>query len=197
MRTEPYTLPPVGEWSGADDVAAWGQACVAALLPVGWSFGWDRAVRRLGCCHFGQRRITLSRYFVAAYLEKDADLVRRTVLHELAHALVMVEHRKSGHGRLWQHYCALLGIAGERSVCRCDDFAPVGYGRTVRYVLCHCETGEVYRSYRRRPRLSARRLAQCYIRGRREETLGKLVVRECSGVKSTGVVNGPEFPESE
>ena len=181
MRIEPYMLPPVGEWRCADDVAAWVTACLAELLPAaGWTFGWDRAVRRLGCCHFGQRRVTLSRHFVAAYLVKDVGLVRRTVLHELAHALVMEHHRKSGHGRLWQHYCSLLGIPGERACCRCDDFAPSGVERPVRYVLCHGETGEVFRRYKVRPRMSARRLAECYIRGRREETLGKLVVRECT-----------------
>jgi hypothetical protein len=180
MRSEPYTLPPCGEWQCAEDVAAWASACLVALLPPGWSFGWDRAVRRLGCCQFARRRITLSRYFVAAYLVKDAELVRRTVLHELAHALTMEHHRTTGHGRLWQYYCGLLGIAGERASCRCDDFAPSGRKRPIRYVLCHRETGEVFRRYRARPCMSTRRLAQCYIRGRREETFGMLIVRECA-----------------
>lgn len=178
MRTDPYELPPTGEWHTAEDVALWAANCMVALLPAGWSFGWDRAVRRLGCCHFAKKRITLSRHFVAAYLGKDVDLVRRTILHELAHALVMVHHRSSGHGRMWLHYCGLLGIAGERPSCRCDDFAPPSAVRPVRYVLCHRETGEVFRRYRTRPRMSPHRLAHCFVCGRRDETLGKLVIRE-------------------
>lgn len=181
MRNEPYTLPPAGEWTQPADVAAWAELCLAALDLTGWSFGWDRAVRRLGCCRYGKRRITLSRHYVAAYLGKDATMVRRTVLHELAHALAMVQHRERGHGRVWRHYCNLLGIAGEKASCKCDNFAPPSHKRrSVCYELCHRDTGEVFRQYRGKPRLTAARLAHMYIVGRREETLGKLMLRRVS-----------------
>ncbi|MDO5463847.1 MAG: SprT-like domain-containing protein [Akkermansia sp.] len=181
MRHEPYTLPPAGEWTQPADVAVWAELCLAALDLTGWSFGWDRAVRRLGCCSYGKRRITLSRHYVAAYLEKDATMVRRTVLHELAHALAMVQHRERGHGRVWRLYCNLLGIAGEKASCKCDDFAPPGHKRrSVCYELCHRDTGEVFRQYRGKPRLTAGRLAHMYIVGRRDETLGKLMLRRVS-----------------
>lgn len=181
MRNEPYTLPPAGEWTQPADVAAWAELCLAALGLTGWSFGWDRAVRRLGCCSYGKRRITLSRHYVAAYLEKDATMVRRTVLHELAHALAMVKHRERGHGRVWRYYCNLLGIEGEKASCKCDDFAPPSHKqRSVCYELCHRDTGEVFRQYRGKPRLTAGRLAHMYIVGQREETLGKLMLRQVS-----------------
>lgn len=177
MRTEPYNLPEPGEWKEAADVAAWAEHCLASVGLSGWCFGWDRAVKRLGCCHYTKRRVTLSLYYVEAYLEKDAEMVRRTILHELAHALAMVHHRAAGHGRVWKHFCRLLGVEGEKASCRCDDFAPEGYRpRRTRYVLCHCETGEVFHRYVNRPRLSAARLARTYIRGRKDETLGKLVI---------------------
>ncbi len=178
MRNEPYILPPTGAWTLPEDVAAWAELCIATLELQGWCFGWDRAVRRLGCCHYGKRRVTLSRHYVAAYLAKDVDMIRRTVLHELAHALAMVLHRERGHGRVWRHYCNLLGIGGETASCKCDDFAPPNKKRRpVCYELCHRDTGEVFRQYRGKPRLTSARLAHMYIVGRREETLGKLVVR--------------------
>lgn len=177
MRSEPYSLPAPGEWNEAADVAAWAECCMAAVGLSDWCFGWDRAVKRLGCCHYTKRRITLSRYYVEAYLVKDAEMVRRTILHELAHALAMVHHRAAGHDRVWKHFCRLLGLAGEKASCRCDDFAPAGYRpRRTRYVLCHRETGEVFHRYACRPRMSAARLACTYIVGRKDETLGKLVI---------------------
>ncbi len=177
MRSEPYSLPETGEWNDAADVAAWAESCLATVGLSDWSFGWDRAVKRLGCCHYTKRRITLSRYYVEVYLEKDAEMVRRTILHELAHALAMVHHRAAGHGRVWKHFCCLLGLVGEKACCRCDDFAPAGYQpRRTRYVLCHRETGEVFHRYVSCPRLSVARLARTYIRGRKDETLGKLVI---------------------
>ncbi len=177
MRSEPYILPTPGAWNDAADVAAWVERCLVAVGLFGWCFGWDRAVKRLGCCHYTKRRITLSRYYVGAYLAKDAEMVRRTILHELAHALAMVHHRAAGHGRVWKHFCGLLGLEGEKASCRCDDFAPAGYRpRRTRYVLCHRETGEVFHRYVSRPRLSVARLARTYIRGRKDETLGKLVI---------------------
>lgn len=179
MRSEPYTLPEPGVWHEAGDVTGYAETCLAAVGLEGWSFGWDRAVRRLGCCRYDRRLITLSRHYVAVYLERDAEMIRRTILHEVAHALAMVQHGATGHGRVWQHYCRLLGIGGEKASCRCDDFTPPHYSqRQVRYVLCHAGTGEIFRCYTRRPRLTASRLAYMYITGRREETLGQLVLRE-------------------
>lgn len=179
-------LPSAGKWAEPADVEAWALACLIALGLSDWSFGWDRAVRRLGCCSYTRRRITLSRHYVAAYLLKNADMVRRTVLHELAHALTMVRHHKSGHGRLWQQYCTLLGIAGEQASCKCDDFTPAHYrARKIRYVLCHRQTGEIFRRYTVKPRKNARSLARTYIVGRKEETLGQLILR-CVDEPSAG-----------
>ena len=143
-------------------MAVWAAACFEALGLAGWSYGTDRAIRRLGCCRAGQRRITLSRYFLEYYLPRDAEVVRRTLLHELAHALAWERQRSPGHGSVW----------------RSDDFAPARPPRPMRYALVHDTTGEVFRRYATRPRRSAAQLRHCYIPGRREETLGHLVVRK-------------------
>ena len=171
-------LPEAGSWREPAEVAAYAEHCLEASGLVGWSFGWDRAVRRLGCCSYAKKCITLSRHYVAMYLERDPDMVRRTILHELAHALAMTHHRARGHGRVWQYYCAALGIAGEKASCKCDDFTPAHYRpRRTLYVLCHRETGEIFHRYKGTPRTSAQRVARMYITGRKEETLGKLRIR--------------------
>ncbi len=164
-------------WATLNDVSGFAARCLDVLELQGWCFCWDRAVRRLGCCSFAKRRISLSRYFAEMYLVKSPELVWRTLMHELAHALAMSRYRQSGHGRVWQYYCGLLGIPGERASCRCDDFTPEHFKqRRVRYVLCHRESGEIFRYYKGKPRTSLRRLKQMYIVGRREDTLGKLMI---------------------
>src|SRR5580693_7075592 len=50
------------------------------LSKIGWTFGWDRAVRRAGCCKFSQRRITLSRAIFEISVNRAAAL--ETILHE-------------------------------------------------------------------------------------------------------------------
>ncbi len=179
-------LPEAGVWSCADDVAAYARACLNALSLCAWSFGWDRARRRLGCCWCARRRITLSRYFVEAYRASRPELVRRTLLHELAHALAWTHHRSHGHDAAWRRYCVALGIPGERATCREADFAFLGEGEHPRYALVHELTGEVFAFYSRRPRRRPERLRFCYIPGRKEETLGRLVVEPWNGTRAAG-----------
>lgn len=52
---------------------------------VGWSFEFDNAQKRFGCCNFNKKRITLSR--ILTTLNSEAE-VEDTILHEIAHALV-------------------------------------------------------------------------------------------------------------
>lgn len=171
-------LPEAGTWHEPADLAAYAEQCLAVLGLGGWRFCWDRAVRRLGCCNYAKKQISLSRHYVAAYLLQEPDMVRRTLLHELAHALAMTHHRARAHGRIWQYYCAALGIAGERATCKCGDFTPPHYRpRRTRYVLCHCETGEIFRRYTNRPRTALHKVPHLYIVGRKAETLGKLCFR--------------------
>ncbi len=174
------TLPamPAEPWATPAEVEAYARACLAQLGLEGWAFGWDRAVKRMGCCWPMRRRISLSRYYAAACLPDKMDALRRTLLHELAHALAWEHGRSTGHGAAWKHWCTELGIGGARATSRVEDFTPPHLQRAPRYVLCHDETGEVFRRYRRKPARSARMLRRCYIPGRREETLGHLVVRE-------------------
>jgi len=73
-----------------------------------WTFRFNRRKRALGTCHYGPRRIELSTHFVVA---NDADEVRDTVLHEIAHALA---GPATGHGPAWKAACVRIGARPER-----------------------------------------------------------------------------------
>ncbi len=168
-------------WRDAEEVASYAQDCIAALDLRGWSFHWDRARKRLGCCRPDKKRISLSSHFVAYYLmrgEGEQQLIGRVILHELAHALAVVHHRARGHGVVWKHYCAQLGIAGEKASTRCDGFVQAieaaSPARKPRYALIIESTGELVRHYYAKPRRTARQWKQCYLPGRKKETLGQL-----------------------
>jgi len=74
-----------------------------------WSFDWDRAVRRAGCCHYRQRLITLS-WPIFAIEANRADALD-TILHEIAHALAGAD---AGHGPWWRVNAMEVGARPER-----------------------------------------------------------------------------------
>lgn len=172
--TIPLPLRPAG--ASLAEVEQYAASCLEHLHLHGWHFGWDKTVRRLGCCKMQQRRISLSCYYVESYSTREPEQIWRTLLHELAHALAWVHHQGKGHGPVWQRYCAALGIPGERASVRGIELEHPRGTRQARFALHHRETGEVYRTYIRKPRLSAARLRQCYIPGRKADTLGKLTI---------------------
>ena len=75
-----------------------------------WSFAFDHARRRFGCCNYTHRRITLSRPLT---LLNTTDAVRDTLLHEIAHALAP----GAGHGATWRATCRRIGA----NPVRCYD----------------------------------------------------------------------------
>ena len=175
-------LPEQADFTSAQDIESYAVRCFAALQLVGWRFGFDRrAVKRLGCCRMQEKCITLSVAFVLNYLERgESAPIYRTLLHELAHALAWVHHRARGHGAVWKYYCAELGIPDERATTKCEDYAAAEQRpRRVVAVLCHDVTGEVFKEFTRRPRYRADYYRRCYIPGRKEETLGHLVLNIC------------------
>lgn len=81
---------------------------LAAHGLAGWSFSFNRRRRDMGLCLEGPRLIQLSVHF--ARLNGD-ELVRDTLLHEIAHALVGTAH---GHDAVWKAKCVELGARPER-----------------------------------------------------------------------------------
>ena len=110
---------------------------LAAHLPGrGWSFGFDRAVRRAGACHHAERRITVSRHLVE---RAEAEEVRQVLLHEIGHALA--GHR-AAHGPRWKAAAAKIGYTGSRLHDR-----PIAEDRAT--WLGTCPAGHEHRRFRR------------------------------------------------
>ncbi len=83
-----------------------------------WSFRFNRRRQALGLCIHHQRRIELSLPFVAA---NSQELVRDTILHEIAHALA---GHHAGHGPIWKAICLKIGAKPER--CCSEATMPAG-----------------------------------------------------------------------
>jgi predicted SprT family Zn-dependent metalloprotease len=89
-------------------------------LGSNWTFEFDNARSRFGCCRrklryigTGRRetiggRITLSRELV---LRNDREQVEDTIRHEIAHAKC---EPKEGHGSAWKAMCKVVGANPER-----------------------------------------------------------------------------------
>lgn len=73
-----------------------------------WRLRIGQANRTLSLCNFGQSVITLSEIFIKLNTEER---VRRTILHEIAHALVGPNH---GHNDVWRQKCIEIGGDGRR-----------------------------------------------------------------------------------
>jgi predicted SprT family Zn-dependent metalloprotease len=61
-----------------------------------WSFNFNNRFSSLGLCIYATREIQLSRPYVNA---NTWEVVRKTVLHEIAHALIPLEN--ASHGPQW------------------------------------------------------------------------------------------------
>jgi predicted SprT family Zn-dependent metalloprotease len=79
-----------------------------------WRFRWNRRKRAMGRCVFPRVGISagiieLSQGFVLG--NNGEDLVRDTILHEIAHALA---GSTAGHGPEWKEWCRRVGANPER-----------------------------------------------------------------------------------
>ena len=111
-----------------------------------WTVALDRAKTRAGATHFRRRRITLSAPLTRVH---DETLVRDTILHEIAHALVGPAH---GHDAVWKAQARAIGASDER--CFTSEAA-----RQLAPFVGTCPAGHEVRRHRRPTRLVA--CAQC------------------------------------
>ena len=79
------------------------------LVESGWTFEFDRAVRRFGQCSYAKKRITVSFPLARA---NPIETTRDTILHEIAHAIVGPGH---GHDHVWRRTALSVGCSGERT----------------------------------------------------------------------------------
>jgi predicted SprT family Zn-dependent metalloprotease len=100
-------------------IAARATAWIVAHQLAGWSFQFDHATKRAGCCNYQTRVISLAYAYARAAADEAID---DTLLHEIAHALVGQAH---GHDQVWQAKAVALGCAGHR--CHDVQFTPPRY----------------------------------------------------------------------
>jgi len=138
------------------------------LIKENWKFVWDnKAVRRYGQCRYGRKEVGLTKKLVSLNtIEESKDVV----LHEIAHALAGSGH---GHDALWRRWCVKVGAKPER--CYKSESAG-GNVKTVegKYQVVNKDTGEVYHSYHRRPKIKD--WSTRWMKGKKKETYGKLKV---------------------
>ena len=89
-------------------IAARASAWLVAHQLEGWSFQFDHATRRAGCCNYQTQVISLAHAYARAASDAEID---DTLLHEIAHALVGKAH---GHDQLWRAKAVALGCSGHR-----------------------------------------------------------------------------------
>lgn len=101
------------------------------LTQRGWIFDFDNAVKRCGCCNHRSRRITLSKHF--ATLNNEA-IVKDTILHEIAHALVGPGH---GHDYVWKAKAIEIGCSPLR--CK-SEHTHEGFVKTPSKYIAICNS---------------------------------------------------------
>ncbi len=83
-----------------------------------WGFEFDRSVKRFGVCKYRRKVIGLSRALTEL---NDAEKVRDTILHEIAHAIA---GHKAGHGPEWKKVCLQIGAKPERCYSTAEVVMP-------------------------------------------------------------------------
>ena len=73
-----------------------------------WTFKFDNASRRFGVCKYSEHIISLSKKLTLLNSEK---IVRGILLHEIAHALVRINHH---HDKVWRKKAIEIGCDGKR-----------------------------------------------------------------------------------
>ena len=86
------------------------RALIDAHMP-GCKFVWTRAVKQFGHCRYRNGRVEHIAVSRPLTLANDWTVVRNTVLHELAHALVGPGHH---HDYVWKRKARELGCSDER-----------------------------------------------------------------------------------
>lgn len=124
----------------------------------GWTFKLDRSVRRFGVCKHYKREITMSRELVERNSEQECV---DTLLHEIAHALVGLDH---GHDYVWKSKAVEIGCSGNRLY---DSSVVAGVPRKYEAYCSSCN--KVCGHYHRRKNLFHR---PCLVTG------GKILYRE-------------------
>ena len=92
-----------------------GERVVTSASELGYTFAFDNARARFGCCKYGKMQITLSKHYVKNNVGKHNDDIIDTILHEIAHAIAHHAYGYRGHhGYVWQEVARQIGARPER-----------------------------------------------------------------------------------
>ena len=103
---------------------------------LGYTFKFDHAKRRAGCCNYTDKTISLSKVIVLHNIDR-MDSIEDTIRHEIAHALShgLFGKRGANHGNYWKMVARTIGASPTR--CYNDKkFAPVDSKYTLRCNNC-------------------------------------------------------------
>ncbi len=106
----------------------------------GWTFVYDNARRRFGCCKYRPKQITLSKVLT---LLNDESHVKNTILHEIAHALCPGQK----HNHVWRSKAIEIGCDGHRCYSSKVVETP-----EARYIATCVGCGKVSKAHRLRSR---------------------------------------------
>lgn len=181
-------LPEPAAWRAAEDVQAYVNRC---LQHCGMS-DWECRIHAHAVCSGGvaaarllwqEKQLLISPHILA----RGSVEARVRIVHELVHLLdcTLTDHWHEAHFPSWKRWAMALGAPGLRPqnkrLVELPPAAPHAPAESAApkkefYVLCHRETGEVFRRYAKRPGYTIAQLAELSIRKREPETQGKLCV---------------------
>lgn len=128
-----------------------GHTHTMSINNIGYSFKFDHAKRRFGCCNYRKQQITLSKHLCEVNPHQLNLKIKDTILHEMAHAFSFNIYGSAGrgHGRKWQSIAKQIGSDGKR--CYSDaDFGGIEMPES-KYTLT-CNTCGNTRNMHRRPK---------------------------------------------
>lgn len=80
---------------------------------IGWRFAFDNAKRRMGCCSYRNRTISMSRPLCEVNMGREK--LMDTLLHEMAHAIAKQRTGVcQGHNDVWKRICVEIGANPQR-----------------------------------------------------------------------------------
>jgi predicted SprT family Zn-dependent metalloprotease len=138
------------------------------LVAQGWGFKLGRGKRRLGCCRYRDKTISISKYHIALNTREE---VMDTVRHEVAHAIA---GPGTGHGSKWKRIAASIGAKPSRTAMLTES-APHSY--EIVCGLCHKVLQKRYR------KMNPARLKRSYHPQCGRESIGKLSLERVMNVR--------------
>ncbi len=88
------------------------------LFDKGWTFEFDRSIKRMGLCSYRRKVISVSKPLAEVNSEET---VRDTILHEIAHVLAGAI---AGHGCVWKLLAKSIGAIPE-ACCKLANIVQV------------------------------------------------------------------------